>query len=142
MYLTPHWKLNRHSLQFVDKNMKELLYPVYELKVKTFKKNNDQYRFIAFAAPYEWLSDISHIHHSYFDTLIAELEAVLAGTLEKSGSFGGDHTFCVADKEKTLCEDSQEDTYIYVDTSWMLKVIKEFYEFKKPYFSGYLAQKP
>jgi hypothetical protein len=122
--------------------MENILFPSYQMRVHTFKENGRQSPFVAFHPPVEWLADLSNIHHSYFETLIAELEAVLAGNLEKTNSFGGDRVFCEAYQDKTLCEDSHEDAYIYVDTAWMLKVIKEFYEFKKPYFSGYLAQKP
>lgn len=121
--------------------MEKLVAPKFEFRVKTFSYNSRTSPFIAFDEPYTFLPDLSNIHHASFIPLILDIEGLLNGDIEKPIEFGGERTFCTAFKDKTLCEDSHEDTYIYVDTKLMLDLIKGFYEFKKPSFGGYANDK-
>ncbi len=120
--------------------MDAIVQPTYTLTVVENKKWNRTFPRITVEAPYEFLSDLSNIPHSYFETLILELEDVLAGKITETGFFGGERASCKAFKDKTLCDDEHTDSFIYVDTRWMLDLIRKWYEFKKPYFGGYVEE--
>jgi hypothetical protein len=122
------------------KNLKGIIVqPTYSFQVHRLRASHP-YPFVSVEAPYEFLSDLSNIPHSYFETLILELEEVLQGKITETGFFGGDRASCKAYKDKTLCDDEHTDSFIYVDTQWMLDLIRKWYEFKMPYFGGYVEE--
>lgn len=130
-----------HSQKLQNKNMETIVYPTFEYRKKTFSYNSRVSSFIAVDEPYAWLSDLHNIHHSSFEPLIADLEELVAGKRQEPIDFGGERAFCTAYPDKTLCMDSHDDIHIYVDNQWVLDLIKGYYEFKKPYWGGYLGEK-
>ena len=111
--------------------MEKLAIPTFEFRSHEFKNDGRKVPLISVSEPFSYLSDLTHISIDNNLVLIRELDTVLEGKSTEMVDFGGERTICTTVGEKTYCLDMHTNTHCWVETKWMLEMLKGFYEFRQ-----------